>query len=766
MKMLSFGFVGFLGFLTTAALLSAGTASAHDLECEKTIGLVTSTDAGPGGLPVFTATPAAALAVDTYPALVGFRIDVHNVAADPSVIVTASDPFLEALPGTTAFGAELAPGDVLEVGGSATRVVVLPIPSYEACVALGGAQPSFVPPGGDLVCRDDTLENRFVVTHESGSAECRARLVCLPPKEPPPCPAETPTAELVKFWTLERFAIDGNEPIFVDQDLTPTVLAKAKPDECFNGIGQPITKPDANGVCATGVPKVNDAYVWGLTKAGDNLFFGTLANTLCLVESGFLGVETGHVTPLWVCEFGASTSGMGDFRAPNMFRYDLAAKALVPLNPPLYSPADIVRRRTAGLRSAGNLDGVAFLAGPASGGGVSFFAFDAVTGAMLGSPRTLGVEACASETPPAAEDCPSGAAEYTNVRMWAAASGGLYVGVGVLRDGLERGALLRWTGDEAEPYRFVEVGRLPADAANMVVHTDGRIYVTTWPNEEDPAALYRSPVVPEGGLMPADADHPDWSTPLWLATRDGKPEHAGVPSYDPDRVAGFSTGGGALASYEGKIYFGTMHVPFLAARRAEAAHHPPPEDALRTALGTHRSIALFEVDFPAGVPQVSMIVGEKYLPVWEAAANGYTIAYDEAHATGFSPRWAPSGFGNFFNTYTWAMTVFRDQVHVGTFDWSQLARVELETLVLASDRVVPELKEALLEALGPGLRREGADLFRFSSGHVVAESVDGFGNNRNYGVRNMLTDGSTLWVGSANPMNLDPLGGWELIELK
>src|SRR5512133_1382582 len=330
--------------VVAAVLLTAAwTASAHDFECEKTVGVVTSTEAGPDGLPVFATAPTPALVVDSYPTLIGFRIVLHNLADVPSVIGSASDPLLDALSGTVAFGAAFAAGDAVEA--SATRVVVVPVPSFEACLALGGTRADLVA-GADLACRDHgTIENRFVVTHEMGSAECRARLVCAPPKPPTcggACPGHGPTADLVKFWTLERFAVDGGQPVFVDQDHASSLLAKAKPDECFNGIGQPITKPDANGVSATGKPKVNDAYVWGLTKVGDNLFFGTLANTLCLVESGCLGVETGHIAREWVCEFGAGMSGMGGFRAPNMFRYDLAAGTLVPINPALYSPADLV----------------------------------------------------------------------------------------------------------------------------------------------------------------------------------------------------------------------------------------------------------------------------------------------------------------------------------------------------------------------------------------------------------------------------------------
>lgn len=48
----------------------------------------------------------------------------------------------------------------------------------------------------------------------------------------------------------------------------------------------------------------------------------------------------------------------------------------------------------------------------------------------------------------------------------------------------------------------------------------------------------------------------------------------------------------------------------------------------------------------------------------------------------------------------------------------------------------------------------------------------GLGNYLNYGIRNMVADGSTLYLGMANPMNLRtdpdddvPEGGWELIRL-
>jgi hypothetical protein len=69
----------------------------------------------------------------------------------------------------------------------------------------------------------------------------------------------------------------------------------------------------------------------------------------------------------------------------------------------------------------------------------------------------------------------------------------------------------------------------------------------------------------------------------------------------------------------------------------------------------------------------------------------------------------------------------------------------------------------------------GADLMRFDSldQKAVAVSRDGLGNYLNYGLRTMIADEDTLYIGTANPMNLEtltndarPEGGWELLKLK
>ena len=506
------------------------------------------------------------------------------------------------------------------------------------------------------------------------------------------------TQQLARFWTFDCFVLDGVGSVVPQQRYDHTQLAKAPKDECFNGVGATITFP-VNGVCATGTPKVNDAYVWGLTKQGKYLFFGTLANVMCGVESGYLEVTDPQVTSEWVCEFGQSKSGAqglgtGDHRWPNLFRYDLVAKQLVSLNPTPNTPADILRKRTSGFRSAGSLNGVAFVAGMNSGSGLNFFAFDADTGNLIGAPTTIGQ------------------GSYNNIRQWAIANGQLYLGVGTTTGG----AVLRWTGTRPDPYHFVVVGYLPSDAANMVAHDDGRLYITTWPNrcsasritagecpmdyrpdETPPAGLYRSPVLPETGGLPECTDaSPDgpcyWGTPLWLNTRDDLPAHANVPFYDPDQLTGYHSGGGALASYKGRLYFGTMHVPQSAATSAAkmwGQQYGVTSTDSRTMLGTQRAISIFEVKFPAGKKvMVSMLFGEKYLPTFDPATGGYSIAYDEGHRTGFEPRFGPSGLGNFFNNYTWAMRVFKDKLVIGTMDWSHIARVNMEAVLQASSSIL------------------------------------------------------------------------------
>jgi len=170
-----------------ALFAGAGFAStAHELECEKTAGIVKLDANGnplldASGLPVFDVAPAAVLEVNAYPAAIGFRIGVHNLATDTSVVTSVSDPLLDAIASKTSFGTSIGPGLSLAVSGSAAQVLVVTVDSQQQCLDLfkAGAM------GGAPVCQN-IAENRFVVSHEAGSAECRAQIICAAAPPPPP----------------------------------------------------------------------------------------------------------------------------------------------------------------------------------------------------------------------------------------------------------------------------------------------------------------------------------------------------------------------------------------------------------------------------------------------------------------------------------------------------------------------------------------------------------------------------------------------------
>ena len=172
-------------------------------------------------------------------------------------------------------------------------------------------------------------------------------------------------SETDDFTPPERSLVSAN----------PTLLMKAKPDECYvtvedivgkyffiDGIisyvvtdftriddPPPPATPDESGTCEDAfgygeIPKTNEGYVWGLALAGDRLWMGTGANIRCLVQGGYLGASkpaeqySGTAELTEVCEYGVSwrvdpTNGpeygvlppeLGDWRPPSIHFYDLA----------------------------------------------------------------------------------------------------------------------------------------------------------------------------------------------------------------------------------------------------------------------------------------------------------------------------------------------------------------------------------------------------------------------------------------------------------
>ncbi|WP_309236852.1 hypothetical protein [Micromonospora sp. S-DT3-3-22] len=564
------------------------------------------------------------------------------------------------------------------------------------------------------------------------------------------------------------------------------LLAKAAADECFAGVG--VDYPPGPP-CAEGRPKVNQSYVWGLAQAGRRLWFGTGANVLCLKPEGYQ-VREPILNDDYVCEFGQSQPArgnpslpatLGDHRTPEVFTYDLATERLTERTADITSasPTDAnLLRTTAGLRSAAAHQGVVLLGGPSVVGGVNVFAFDTVTGRYLGSTNL---------------------SAYENIRHWVVAGGVLYAGVGLGANGGEAGKVLRWTGDRTTPFAFTEVADLPTQVADLTEH-QGRLYVSTWPKAIVdgsaagraaagglPAAYPAGPSYADvgeqapraGGVPAARADAGDgtdpadlagiWMSPPLAAGAPGlNPEDAGswaqiwsAADYEPDPVVRRAYALGGLASFGGRLYWGTMHVP-LQATALHVSVYPPrsPAQLQATVQNTQRAFAVFRGQDLGGTRErVETLYGESTLPAYDPAANNGGGAWAPA-PTGSTPVYGGSGFGDPFNLYAWKMAVAGGRLYVGTMDFAYISLDgELPTPPAGTATSPPTF---------------GADLWSFDAPGRPARAVDtgGFGNPLNQGVRTMVVDGSTLYLGMANPMNLRtdptpgvPKGGWELIRV-
>lgn len=529
-----------------------------------------------------------------------------------------------------------------------------------------------------------------------------------------------------------------------------SMMAQAAPDECFQGNANDGLTPDqvtannlsfnshypaglspadvATCTAGGGLPKVNQAYVWGLTKNGSNLWFGTVANTLCLVEDSFYGsVPAPFQNNSWVCDMKDGE----DVKPPRMFIYNSATASLTDLTPKILAGGGVaLLKKTVGIRSAGNYGGVVFfgglLAGSSGKSSVVMYAFDAQTQQYLGSYVFDGSDA---QHP-----------YYNNIRQWHVVSNQLFTGVAQPGGG----SVLRWTGSLANPFSFVVVGQLQGDPAYFVEH-NGNIYVSTWGSGGTPygMSLYMSPSL-HGDLGLEEGDAGGW-TEVW-----------NLNNYEVEPSA--VQGGGAIASFDGYLYWGTMHVPGTGVVAFQQLYPGATVDTT-TFVNTTRSIAIFRSEGfdPAQVstPSVELLYGNAQLPQYDSASGTWSQVNNNM---GQTPSYGLAGFGNVFNNYTWSMEVFKGKLYVGTMDWSFLATSGNESSSIP----------AVIKSIAPAFY--GADLWSFadSDSPAVPVNVSGMGNYTSYGIRNMVAGDDALWIGMANPMNLrsDPSnypGGWKLL---
>jgi len=178
-------------------------------------------------------------------------------------------------------------------------------------------------------------------------------------------------------------------------------------------------------------------------------------------------------------------------------------------------------------------------------------------------------------------------------------------------------------------------------------------------------------------------------------------------------------------------------------------------------LNSYRAISIWGItDAAANRPTIELLYGESSLPALVPGKK--TFASKPTH---FTPLYGSSGFGNGYNNYTWTAAVINDRLLFGTMDWRHL----IDTGAGGTIPGVPLLPSILPGSVNTYLSGYGPDLWRFDSPDTEAtpEDVRGAGNYLNYGIRPMLVsaDGKHLYIGTANPMNLEPMGGRELRSL-
>lgn len=518
-----------------------------------------------------------------------------------------------------------------------------------------------------------------------------------------------------------------------------TLLSKAKPDECFSGVG--VNYPAGPPCSAPAIPKTNQGYVWGLGKSENSLWFGTGANVQCLVDGTYLASTNPVLNSSYVCEFGQSVASrnrglpaaIGDMRPPHIYKYDITTKTTTDLSSRVTAGVDLTRlQQTVGLRSVGILgNSTTYLAGP-SLTGINIFAFNTQSGVFLGSLALT---------------------QYTNIRKWLSLGDSVYTGVANRTGG---GSVLKFKPAPGNPLAYsIITATIDGEAAELALHKN-RIYVSTWPNAGTGGAsalhassIWMSPRISEDGVLSSGSQNV-W-TKVWTVTQ-----------YEADPVTANTYGGGAMFSYQGNLYWGTMHVPFLATAAKWNRYGPAqsPIAAIADSLGTFRATSLFQADdFSISSPRVDLLYGQSLFPVWDPTiSNGLFAHWTLRPGAMGAPKYGPSGFGNPFNNYTWSMQEYNKQLFVGTMDWSYLLAQAFPGLLTTAGLNLGNI------SLPNPATFYGADLWRFKSGTSSAtpQSINGVGNYLNYGVRTMASDSRGLYIGTANPMNLMPAGGWEL----
>lgn len=539
-------------------------------------------------------------------------------------------------------------------------------------------------------------------------------------------------------------------------------------DEIFYGIGDKRNyyKPEGlseaeiqAGIDAGGRIKHNQSYLWGMAVSGNKIYWCTNTNYLCVGGSAGLGsaskpgadTSAGYMNSGWVCEcesgvYGQTVHGAvkpeyaqySDTRIPRIYCYDTSTGTVQDITPS-GGNYDYLLQNCQGLRSCGIHNGVVFFGGPSLYGsssgttvGSTFLAYDADACKFIGCASLDNVDGNA----------------ITDIRRWYVHNGVLYCGVRITDvNGKDRGAVLRWYGDKTDPWKFKIVGWTANEAAELCVF-NGYMYVGGWNTETlNVSTLVKGPRVPEEGLQPVSINEPEWQI-IWKNS-----------DYEKNQISLRTTYTAGIQVWKGKLYWGTFNavyaIPSTAARMGYTDMTSP--DAICFYLGNVRQTTFWRLD---ANDNIEMLYGEKELPVWDKPTTGkdtWTMK-----STGWTPKWGRAGYGQPWTAYTWTMTEYNDDLYIGTMNAETLLKA------VSSDAEGENNIFGILRLLTCNkTNKEGFELLRMKNPDVSPEYIttNGFGNGTAYGIRNFITQGNKLFIGSASPLNLEKFGGWHLFSL-
>jgi hypothetical protein len=526
-------------------------------------------------------------------------------------------------------------------------------------------------------------------------------------------------------------------------------VGQAPPDEFYTGLGLAYIPWGQQGSSDVGIPKVNQDYCWSLATDGRYVWWGTGGNVTAQA-SAQIGLLTGeepepqedisdNLIPYRVWEYGLSQYPgisdelrpyLGDWRPPRIYQYDAKTNKLVDRTP--NAPG---LNQTTGLRAAGVCNGVALLCGlTLYQTGINVFAFDAVTGKFLGS-RLL--------------------PQYSNIRRFVNVEKNLFTSVQCTNQDTVRGKVLKWTGTKLAPFSFAEVGNLDNEGSYLTYH-DGRLFVGTWPTT---SAFM---LIRDGEAATPPPPCGVWMSPKLVKTTGLSVTHAtqwkkvwDISYYEVDPSLLLAHSMGAMESFGGSLYFGTLNYP----NQGEASFiqyygFPPPQ-----AQRTERPLILVRgKGYGKSTPPThELLYASEHLRVFTPDGMGsgtWNSSPGTVNATGGPALYGGSGFGNNSNRYHWSSTVYKNVLYFGTFDSSTVGAID-----------------NLLE--GDVNAGWGADLWAFPVHGQPAVAVDiaGLGNQTSHGVRNIVNTSYGMFLGMANSANLlgdlgdaYPDGGWKVLK--